>query len=77
MGVRGWWHLINLNMNEINKPQQTTYFIAYDEDKSNPSFGSIEPEQVMTSGRSLLFQTTDKAEWEAKLSLDFGIVIEN
>lgn len=63
------------NMNEINKPQQTTYFIAYDEDKENPSYGTVEPDQVMTSGRYNLYQTEVKKDWEDKLLNEFKITI--
>lgn len=60
-------------MNEIVKPHQITYFIAYDEDKMDPSYGKIDPEQVMTTGRSILYQTQSKEEWGSMLMEEFGI----
>lgn len=61
-------------MNEIKYPKNTTYFIAYDnENIENPSYGMVEPEQVMTTGREFLFQTENESEYLSKLETEFDI----
>lgn len=57
---------------EINYPEQTTYFIAY-EDTDVFSYGQVTSEQCMSSGQTNLFQTTIEQEWLDKLKTDFNV----
>ena len=58
-------------MNEINKPQETTYWIAYT-DSNIFAYGEVESTQQMTTGQPYLFQTTDRLIWISKLINDFN-----
>lgn len=53
-------------MKEIKYPSQTTYFIAYTNDRVC-AWGVVEPDQEMVTGQPNLYQTTDRAEWLAEL----------
>jgi len=59
-------------VHEIKKPEQTTYFIAY-EDTDVFSYGKVTSEQCMSSGQTNLFQTTIEQEWLDKLKTDFNV----
>ena len=58
-------------MNEINKPQETTYWIAYT-DSNIFAYGEVDSTQQMTTGQPFLFQTTDRLIWRSKLINDFN-----
>lgn len=58
-------------INEINKPEVTTYFIVY-QDESTFAYGEVSPNQQMTTGQPYLYQTTDLSEYELKLK-EFNI----
>lgn len=53
-------------MTEINYPNQTTYFIAY-LDQKNCSWGKVNPDECMAAPHPNLFQTTDENEWLTEL----------
>jgi hypothetical protein len=53
-------------MKEIKYPTETTYFIAYTNDRIC-AYGVVEPDQEMTSGQPNLYQTINKNEWFAEL----------
>jgi hypothetical protein len=61
---------------EIKFPKQITYFIAYT-DNLIFAYGSITPEQEMTTGQPYLWTTTDESDWIHKLETDFNIKIDN
>ena len=62
-------------MNEIIYPQQTTYFICYNENKVDiMAYGIVEPTQQMQTGQPILDTYLDKAEWENVL-IEKGIDI--
>ena len=57
----------------ISYPEQTTYFICYNVDRSEvTSYGSVEPSIQMETGRPILDQYLDETEWLAIL-LENGI----
>ena len=58
-------------MNEINKPQETTYWIAYT-DSNIFAYGEVDSTQQMTTGQPYLFKTTDRIIWKSKLINDFN-----
>ena len=58
-------------MKTINKPQETTYWIAYT-DSNIFAYGEVESTQQMTTGQPYLFQTTDRLIWISKLINDFN-----
>jgi len=54
-------------------PEQTTYFICYNSDRSEvTSYGSVEPTTQMGTGQPILDQYLDEDEWLAVL-LENGI----
>ena len=54
-------------------PEQTTYFICYNIDRSEvTSYGSVEPTTQMGTGQPILDQYLDEDEWLAVL-LENGI----
>lgn len=53
-------------MNEIKFPNQTTYFICYENNKVF-SVGTVLPTQEMTSGLPNLYKTTIKEDWLTEL----------
>lgn len=53
-------------MQEIKHPTETTYFIAYTNDRICV-YGVVKPDQVMSSGQPNLYQTINKNEWLAEL----------
>jgi hypothetical protein len=53
-------------MQEIKYPTQKTYFIAYTNDRLCV-WGSVNPDQEMSSGQPNLYQTTDESEWMSEL----------
>ena len=53
-------------MQEIKYPTQRTYFIAYTNDRVC-AWGTVDPDQEMSSGQPNLYQTTDEAQWLAEL----------
>ena len=53
-------------MSEIKYPTETTYFIAYTNNRVC-ALGSVEPNQEMSSGQPNLYQTTNKSQWLAEL----------
>ena len=57
--------------NEINKPQETTYWIAYT-DSNIFAYGEVDSTQQMTTGQPYLFKTTDRIIWRSKLINDFN-----
>jgi hypothetical protein len=56
----------NYNMVQIEYPQQTTYFIAYINQRL-AAWGVINPNEVMSSGMEYLYQTTDINQWNEEL----------
>lgn len=58
---------------EITNPEQTTYFICYNADRSEiMAYGSVEPNQSMETGQPIMDEYLDEAEWLAIL-LEAGI----
>lgn len=57
-------------IHEINKPEVTTYFIAYT-DEIEFAYGEVTPAQQMSTGQPNLFKTVNKQEWIEKLINDF------
>jgi hypothetical protein len=53
-------------MQEIKYPTQRTYFIAYTNDRIC-AWGTVDPDQEMTSGQPNLYQTTSEEQWLAEL----------
>lgn len=53
-------------MKEIKYPTQTTYFIAYTNDRIC-AWGIVNPNQDMVTGQPNLYQTIDENEWLAEL----------
>jgi hypothetical protein len=53
-------------MVQIEYPQQTTYFIAYINQRL-AAWGVINPNEVMSSGMEYLYQTTDINQWNEEL----------
>jgi hypothetical protein len=51
---------------EIKFPTQTTYFIAYTNDRVC-AWGEVQPSQEMTSGQPNLYQTISEEQWLAEL----------
>ena len=53
---------------EIRNPEQTTYYICYNADRSEiTAYGSVEPTQVMKTGQPIMDEYIDEAEWLAIL----------
>ena len=61
-------------MKEINKPEQLTYVIAYDDNKLNPVYFYIESDQTFSTGKKNLYKTIYKDEWMRELRLNFNII---
>ena len=57
---------INKTMQEIKYPTETTYFIAYTNSRVC-AWGSVNPDQEMSSGQPDLYQTTDETQWLTEL----------
>ncbi len=57
----------------VENPVKTIYFIVYDDEKTNVSYGFITPEQTLQSGLPNIFQTEKKEEFVSKLSFDFNL----
>lgn len=55
-------------MTDINKPEQTTYWIAYNEDKSILQYGITNPDQETTIGQPFAETFTDKDTWLNRLA---------
>jgi hypothetical protein len=53
-------------MQEIKFPTQTTYFIAYTNDRVC-AWGEVQPNQEMSSGQPNLYQTISEEEWREEL----------
>ena len=53
-------------MQEIKYPTEKTYFIAYTNDRVC-AWGSVNPDQEMSSGQPNLYQTTNETQWFAEL----------
>ena len=53
---------------EINKPEVLTYYIEI----PSHNYGSVDTNQVLTSGQESLEQFTDKANWMIRLN-ELGI----
>jgi hypothetical protein len=53
-------------MQEIKYPTDTTYFIAYTNSRVC-AWGSVNPDQEMSSGQPNLYQTTNETQWLAEL----------
>jgi len=53
-------------MQEIKYPTETTYFIAYTNNRVC-AWGSVNPDQEMSSGQPNLYQTTNETQWLAEL----------
>lgn len=53
-------------MQEINHPIEKTYFIAYTNNRVC-AWGSVNPDQEMSSGQPNLYQTTNETQWLAEL----------
>lgn len=55
-------------MNEIIYPNQTTYYICYNENRVDVmSYGSVEPMQQMETGQPIMDTYLDESEWLAVL----------
>ena len=55
--------------NSIIYPNQTTYFICYNENRVDVmAYGSVEPTQQMETGQPILDTYLDKSEWESVLN---------
>ena len=55
--------------NSIIYPNQTTYFICYNENRVDVmAYGSVEPTQQMETGQPILDTYLDKYEWESILN---------
>ena len=59
-------------MIEINHPEFLTYYIIWTND--NVSYGSLTPEQCLSSGRENLYTTLDKNELINELLTKFNVV---
>lgn len=53
-------------MKEIKYPIETTYFIAYTNNRVC-AWGLVNPDQEMSSGQPNLYQTTNETQWLAEL----------
>lgn len=62
-------------MNTINKPDKTTYFIAWSDDSSFVH-GIVMPNQNMSTGYEHLYKTVYKGVWSKKLLADFNFDID-
>ena len=55
--------------NSIIYPNQTTYFICYNENRVDVmAYGIVEPTQQMETGQPILDTYLDKSEWESVLN---------
>ena len=55
--------------NSIIYPNQTTYFICYNENRVDVmAYGSVEPTQQMETGQPILDTYLDKSEWKNVLN---------
>lgn len=63
-------------MNEVKYPLNTTYFISYEENDTNPHYGEVSPDQYMITPKSNIFTTTDELEYKSEL-LKYGITLED
>jgi len=58
---------------EINYPQQTTYFICREDDTFTiTAYGIVETNQCMITGKPIMDQYIDEAEW-VQILIDAGI----
>ena len=56
-------------INSIIYPNQTTYFICYNENRVDVmAYGSVEPTQQMETGQPILDTYLDKSEWKNVLN---------
>ena len=60
-------------MKTITYPQNVTYYIVWNDDKTIANYGEITFEETMSSGLNNLYQTEIKEEFTAKLLNDFNI----
>lgn len=60
-------------MAELINPQQTTYWIAYSNDKSVVHYGKTEPTQSTTTGQPNFDTFATKEFWETALLDEFNI----
>lgn len=58
-------------MNSIQFPTQTTYYIAYT--GTDYSFGTVTPEQELSTPHTTLWTTLDESEWAVKLGNEYGV----
>ena len=63
-------------MADINYPTEKTYFIAYNENDDNVHYGTINPDQCMSTGKENVYSTTIEQEYIDEL-LKFGIKYED
>lgn len=61
-------------MNEITYPSQLTYFIAWT-DLTTFTYGTVDTDQVLTTGQPNLWSTLVEQEWHDKLLNDFNFTI--
>lgn len=61
-------------MNEITYPSQLTYFIAWT-DTTTFAYGTVDVDQVLTSGQPNIWTTLVEQEWHDKLLTDFNFTI--
>ena len=62
-------------MNEITYPSQLTYFIVWT-DSTIFSYGTVDRDQVLTTGQPNLWSTLVEQEWHDKLLNDFNFIIQ-
>lgn len=63
-------------MPEINYPLEKTYFIAYNDNDDNVHYGTINPDQCMSSGKENIYSTTIEDEYIDEL-LKYNIKYED
>jgi len=63
-------------MTEINYPSEKTYFIGYNENDDNVHYGTIDPDQCMTTGKENVYTTTVEQEYIDEL-LKYNINYED
>lgn len=63
-------------MAEIIYPTEKTYFIGYNENDTNIHYGTINPDQCMSTGKETVYTTTVEQEYIDEL-LKHNIKYEN
>lgn len=57
-----------MGLKEIIKPSQLTFFVAYNENDTDPHYGSVSSIQEMVTSKANLFTTQNEEEWLAELN---------